>query len=114
MISFNDFSKVALHTAIIMRAERVERSDKLIRLELDDGKRNENNEVDPRIIVAGIGKKYNPDDLVGKTIVIVANLEPRELMGIESNGMLLAARDDDGNLSLLTTDSNIAPGSSVG
>ena len=114
MISFDDFSKVALHTAHIMRAERVEGSDKLIRLELDDGGRDENDEVTPRIIVAGIGKKYAPDELEGKTIVIVANLEPRSLMGIESNGMLLAARDGEGNLSLLTTDADITPGSSVG
>ncbi|MEK7493877.1 MAG: methionine--tRNA ligase subunit beta, partial [Patescibacteria group bacterium] len=64
-------------------------------------------------IVAGIGKRYAPEELIGKQIVIVANLAPRALMGIESHGMLLAASDDDG-LALVAPDRDVAPGAQVG
>ncbi len=77
-----------LRAATVTAAERVEKSDKLLKLQLDLG------ELGPRQIVAGVGKAYTPEELIGTQIIIVANLEPRALMGVESNGMLLAARDE--------------------
>lgn len=108
MISFDDFKKVDLRVAKIEEAERVEGSDKLIKLKLSVGAEN-------RQIVAGIGKYYEPENLVGTSIIIVANLEPRSLMGLESQGMLLAASDEEKTkLVLLRPDSDIQSGSSVG
>ena len=89
MITYDHFSAMELRAATVTAAERVEKSDKLLKLQLDLGP-----ELGPRQIVAGVGKAYTPEELVGTQIIIVANLEPRALMGHESNGMLLAARDD--------------------
>ena len=130
MITFDDFKKVELRVAKIEAAERVEGSEKLIKLQLDLGicasmfeaqASVEGEEQAPapepvrekRQIVAGIGKRYTPEELVGRQIVIVANLAPRALMGIESHGMLLAASDDDG-LALVAPDRDVAPGAQVG
>ncbi len=87
-------------------AERVPKSDKLLRLEVDLG------EPEPRQILAGIGKHYAPEALVGSRIVVVANLAPRKMMGLESQGMVLRASDADG-LSVLCTDRDVVPGSDV-
>lgn len=105
MISYEEFKKVELKIGKILKAESVEGSEKLIRLEVNLG-------AESRQIVAGIGKVYAPETLVGRSIVIVANLEPRKLMGIESQGMLLAA-DNEGNPALLSPDSEIPAGSAV-
>jgi len=107
MITYDDFAKIELKTAKIKEAQRVQGSEKLIKLLLDDGL------PDGRQIVAGIGKKYEPEDLVGKTIIIVANLEPRSLMGHESQGMLLAASNNEQGPILLTTMEDINPGSHI-
>lgn len=107
--TYDDFSKINLRVAKILAAERVEGSEKLVKLLLSLGTLGE------RTIVAGIGKHYTPEILVGKKIVVIANLQPRMLKGIESNGMLLAASSEDhSQLTLLTIDSDIAEGSSVG
>jgi methionyl-tRNA synthetase len=96
MINYDHFSAMELRVATITVAERVEGSDKLIKLQLDLGSPSTGSgqQSDKRQIVAGIGKAYEPEQLVNTQIIIVANLEPRSLMGIESNGMLLAARDE--------------------
>ncbi len=107
MISYEDFKKVELKVAKILSAERVEGSEKLLRLEIDVA-----DESGSRQLVAGIGKRYEPDVLIGMKIIIVANLEPRKLMGFESNGMLLAADTDEGPV-LLTVDREVAPGSGI-
>jgi methionyl-tRNA synthetase len=112
MISYEDFSKIELKTAKVLEAERVEGSEKLIKLILDAGDKDESNLLLKRQVIAGIGKFYNPENLIGKEIVIVANLEPRQLMGLESNGMVLAASDENG-IVLLTPDKEIKPGSSI-
>lgn len=113
-ISFDDFKKVELKTAKILEANRVEGSEKLIQLLLDDGSKKEESDLPvSRQIVAGIGTKYEPEALIGKTIVIVANLEPRNLMGLESQGMLLAASNDEQGPILLTTMEEIEPGSEI-
>ncbi|MER3425406.1 MAG: methionine--tRNA ligase subunit beta, partial [Nitrospiraceae bacterium] len=83
-ITIEDFQKIQLKTAKVLTAERVPRSEKLIKLQVDLG-------GEQRQIVAGIGKRYEPDQLIGRTIVVVANLKPAKLMGIESQGMVLAA-----------------------
>lgn len=104
-ISFDDFKKLDLRVAQILEAERVENSEKLIKLQIDLGD-------EKRQIVAGIGKFYSPGDLINKKIIVVANLEPRTLMGLESNGMLLAASNDD-TISLLIPDQDLDPGAIV-
>jgi len=108
MIPYDDFTKLAFHVATVTAAERVEGSEKLLKLQLDVGP-----EFGARQIVAGVGKAYEPDALVGTQIVIVANLEPRMLMGLESNGMLLAARDENGTPVLLRPERAVPPGSKI-
>lgn len=105
-LSFDDFAKVQLRTAEVKAAERVEGADKLLRLELDVG-------GEPRQIVAGIAKHYAPEAVVGKTIVIVANLKPAVIRGVESRGMLLAASQGKA-LTLVTTDGPLPSGARVG
>jgi len=102
-ISFDKFRETDLRVAKVKSAERVAKSEKLLRLQLDDGREG-------RQIVAGIGKKYSPEEMVGKEIVIVANLEPRKLMGLESQGMLLAATDESGNPILVAPSEDVNPG----
>jgi methionyl-tRNA synthetase len=87
-ITIEEFAKIELKTATVLSAERVPKSEKLLKLQVSLGS-------EQRQIVAGIGKKYAPEALVGKTIIIVANLKPAKLMGIESQGMVLAAGDSE-------------------
>lgn len=89
MITIDDFLKCELRTVTILDCERVEGSDKLLKWTADMGE-------EKRTVVSGIGKKYNPEDLIGKQVVIVTNLEPRAIMGIESQGMILAVNDSEG------------------
>ncbi len=112
LIPFRDFEKVELRIARIISAARVDGSEKLIRLQLDAGDKNEAGESVPRQILAGIGKVYAPENIVGKEIVIVANLEPRKLMGLESQGMLLAASDENGPV-ILMPEKDVPPGSAI-
>jgi methionyl-tRNA synthetase len=103
-ITFDDFKKVDLRVAKVLEAERVEKADKLLKLKIDLG-----NET--RQIVAGIAKHYAPEDIIGKQIVVVANLEPATIRGVESNGMLLAASDKDSDsLTVVTLDTESKPG----
>lgn len=104
-ITYDDFAKVELRVAKIREAERVAKSEKLIKLQLEVGDER-------RQIVAGIGKAYTPEDLIGKEIIIVANLAPKALMGVESHGMLLAAGGGE-NPVLLTPEKEIASGAGV-
>lgn len=112
-MTIDEFLKVDLRLAKVKAAERVEGSDKLVRLLVDASDRNEAGGAVDRQVLAGIGKAYAPEELVGKSIVIVANLEPRKLMGLESRGMLLAASDETGTLSVLTVEKEITPGSRI-
>lgn len=105
MITIEDFVKVELKIGKILEAKRVEGSNKLIVMRVDTG--------EERQIVAGIGKAYTPEELTGKSVVVVTNLQPAKLMGVESQGMLLAAADDEGKLSIITTDREIKEGSKV-
>ncbi len=105
-ISIDDFLKVDLRVAKVLTAERVPKSKKLIKLTLDLG-------YEQRTLAAGIAEAYEPEALVGRHVVIVANLEPRALMGIESNGMVLAASPDGGKPTLIGFDIAPEPGSRV-
>ena len=105
MITFDDFKKIELKIARITEAEEVAGAEKLLKLQIDLG-------GEKRQIVAGIKKSYQSKDLIGREIVVVVNLEPRMVMGIESNGMLLAASGDNGPV-LLGPDQDVPPGSGV-
>lgn len=105
-ITFEDFKKIDLRIAKVLRAERVTKSEKLIRLQIKIGD-------DERQIVAGIAQHYKPEDLIGEKIVVVANLAPTKLMGQESRGMLLAASTNDGNLTIIIPERDIENGSIV-
>jgi methionyl-tRNA synthetase len=105
LIGIEDFAKVQLRVGKIIAAERVEKSEKLVKLKVDIG-------TETRQVVAGIGKSYAPEQLLDKSIVIVANLKPAKLMGVESQGMLLAASAGD-LLSVVTPDREIKPGAKV-
>ncbi len=98
LIAIDDFMKVELRTAKILAAERLPKSKKLLKLSVDAG------EPQPRTILAGIAESYEPEAIVGRSIVIVANLKPREMMGTVSNGMVLAASADDGPALLVNPD----------
>ena len=104
-ITIEDFMKIQLKTAKVLSAERVPKSEKLLKLQVSLGD-------EQRQIVAGIGKRYEPESLVGKTIVIVANLKPAKLMGIESQGMVLAAGDSEVR-GLVTFLEDVEPGTKV-
>jgi methionyl-tRNA synthetase len=105
LMGIEDFAKIELRVGTVISAERVEKSAKLIKLKVDIG--------EERQIVAGIGKAYTPEELVGKKIVVLANLKPAKLMGIESQGMLLAATDSEGTLSVLAIDRDVKTGARI-
>ncbi len=105
VISIQDFARVEMKIGSVINAERVMRSDKLIKLQVDTGEQ--------RQIVAGIGKTYDPEDLIGKKIVVVTNLQPAKLMGVESNGMLLAATGSDGSPVILIPEKDVETGSTI-
>lgn len=111
MITYEDFSKLDLRIGKIVAAERVEKSEKLLKLQVDLGINEETQNPETRQIIAGLGKAYDPENLIGKEIVIIANLEPKMLLGLESRGMLLAAADD--KPVLLIPDSQVPPGSKI-
>jgi methionyl-tRNA synthetase len=105
-ISIDDFMKVELRTAKVLTAEKVEKSKKLLKLTVDVG-------TEHRTLVAGIAEAYEPDALIGKTVVIVFNLKPAKLMGIESNGMVLAASPDGGKPTVVSFEVPPDPGTRV-
>ncbi len=105
-LSIDDFMKVELRTAKVLTAEKVPNSRKLVKLTVDVG-------AEQRTLVAGIAEAYEPEALVGRTVVIVFNLKPAKLMGIESNGMVLAASPDGGKPTLVGFDQEIPPGTRV-
>lgn len=105
-ISMDDFAKVDLRVARVVECERVQKSDKLLKLQVQVG-------AERRQIVAGIARHYKPEELIGKSIVVVANLQPARLMGEESQGMLLAASDNDGRLVYVTPSGDVGNGSTV-
>ena len=105
-ITIDDFMKVELRVAKVLQAERVPKSNKLLKLLVDVG-------TEQRTIVAGIAEAYEPESLVGRTVAVVFNLKPAKLMGVESNGMVLAASPDGGKPTLVSFEEPPAPGTRV-
>ena len=106
LISIEDFAKIELTTAKIVACEPVKKAKKLLKLTLDDGSGKE------RIVASGIAKYYTPDELTGRTVIVVSNLKPAVLCGVESNGMILAADDGEENIKVIFAD-DIKPGCKV-
>ena len=106
-ISFDDFTKIDLRTATILEAEKVEKADKLLKLKVDTG-------VDVRTVVSGIAESFSPEEIIGKQVMILLNLAPRKIRGIESQGMLLLPTKPDGKLSFVTPDEKVENGIEIG
>jgi methionyl-tRNA synthetase len=107
-IQFDDFAKIDLRTATILTAEKVEKADKLLKFTVDTG-------VDVRTVVSGVAESFSPEELIGKQVMILLNLAPRKIRGIESQGMFLLTTKPDGKLSFVTPDdSNVENGIEIG
>ena len=106
-ISFDDFGRMDIRTATVLAAERVPKTDKLLKLTIDTG-------IDTRTIVSGIAEYYSPEDMLGKQICILANLAPRTIRGIESKGMILMAKQGDGKMRFITPQEAVTNGAQIG
>ena len=106
-ITFDDFTKLDLRAATILEAEKVEKADKLLKLKVNTG-------LDIRTVVSGIAESFTPEDVVGKQVMILLNLAPRKIRGIESQGMLLLANKPDGKLTFVTPDDHVENGVEIG
>ncbi|MFO7874865.1 MAG: methionine--tRNA ligase [Bacteroidales bacterium] len=104
--TFDDFAKMDMRTATILSAEKVPKTKKLLKMTLDTG-------IDQRTVVAGIAEFYNPEEVVGKKVVVLANLEPRKIKGIESQGMILMAENPDGDLAFVKPEKDFENGSTI-
>lgn len=120
MISYEQFKQSDLRVARIIEAARIEGSDKLLKLKVELGCKEPGHQgacmpehAEFRQIIAGIGKAYEPETIIGKQITIITNLEPRMLMGIESQGMVLAAHGSDGKPVLLVPEKEVPQGSTI-
>lgn len=105
-VGFEDFMKLDIRVGTVTECCKVPKADKLLQLKIDDGLKG-------RTIVSGIAKHYKPEELVGKQVCFIANLEPRKLKGVLSEGMILSAEDADGKLSVVSPAANVTPGSEV-
>ena len=105
--TFDDFQKMDIRTATVLEAERVPKTDKLLKLTIDTG-------IDKRVIVSGIAEQYSPEDMIGRQICILANLAPRKIRGIESKGMILMARQNDGKMRFVTPAETLCNGAEIG
>ena len=106
-IQFDDFTKIDLRTATILTAEKVEKADKLLKFSVDTG-------VDVRTVVSGVAESFTPEECVGKQVMILLNLAPRKIRGIESQGMLLLTNNDDGKLVFVTPEKQVENGVEIG
>ena len=105
--TFDEFGRMDIRTATVLAAERVPKTDKLLKLTIDTG-------LDQRVIVSGIAQFYTPEEMVGKQICILANLEPRTIRGIESKGMILMAKQVDGTMRIVTPEQRLSNGATIG
>ncbi len=106
-VTWDDFDRMDIRTATVLEAERVPKTDKLLKLTIDTG-------IDQRTIVSGIAEYYSPEDMLGKQIVILANLAPRKIRGIESKGMILMAKQGDGKMRFITPQEALVNGAQIG
>ena len=107
MVGFDDFGRMDIRTATVLEAVKVPKTDKLLKLTIDTG-------IDTRVIVSGIAEYYRPEDMVGRQICILANLQPRVIKGIESRGMILMAKQGDGSMRFITPQEAVANGAVIG
>ena len=105
-ITIDDFAKMDIRIGKVIAAEKMEKSNKLLKLTVDSG-------VDTRTILSGIAQHYTPEEMVGRQVTFIANLAPRKMMGLLSQGMILMAEDKDGKLRLVLPDKDVEPGSTV-
>lgn len=105
-VTIDDFAKLDIRVGTVLAAEKMEKSDKLLKLTIDTG-------IDKRTVLSGIAKHYSPEEMIGKQVTLIANLAPRKMMGIESQGMILMAEDSNGKLRLLQPNEGVNPGSTV-
>ena len=105
-IVYDDFGKIDLKTGVILSAQKVPKADKLLQLEVDLG-------FEKRTILSGIAMHFEPEAIIGKQVVVVANLAPRKMRGVDSNGMILMAEDENGTLHFVQPENVIAAGSKV-
>jgi methionyl-tRNA synthetase len=105
-ITFDDFDKLDIRVGKVLTAEKMEKSNKLLKLTVDTG-------VDKRTVLSGIAQHYSPDQIIGKQVTLIVNLAPRKMMGIESQGMILMAEDSNGQLKLVQPSDLVFPGSVV-
>ena len=105
-IEFDDFTKLDIRVGTILECQKVPKADKLLQFKIDDG-------LETRTIVSGIAKHYKPEELVGKQVCFIANLAPRKLKGIVSEGMILSAENNDGSLAVIMPEREVKPGSEV-
>jgi methionyl-tRNA synthetase len=105
-IQFDDFAKLDIRVGTILEAEKMPKSDKLLKFLIDDG-------FEKRTILSGIAKHYSPEEMIGQQVTFIANLAPRKMMGVESNGMILMAEDRDGALALLQPNKTVWNGGTV-
>ena len=106
VISFDDFSKLDIRLGTILNAVKVEKADKLLQLTVDTG-------IETRTIVSGIAEHYSPDEVIGKTVCVLLNLAPRKIRGIESQGMILMAENEEGKLSFMSPEKAFGAGGSI-
>ncbi len=106
-VAFDDFAKLDLRVGKVLECTKVPKADKLLQFLIDDG-------MGKRTIISGIAAWYKPEDLVGKQVCFIANLEPRKLKGVESQGMILSVENSDGSLSLIQPTAEVNPGSQIG
>jgi len=106
-VTFDQFGAMDIRTATVLAAERVPKTDKLLKLTIDTG-------IDQRTIVSGIAEYYSPEDMLGKQICILANLAPRTIRGIESKGMILMAKQGDGKMRFITPQEVVTNGAQIG
>ena len=104
--TFDDFMKLDMRVGTVLECTKVPKADKLLQFKIDDG-------LETRTILSGIAKHFNPEELVGKQVCFIANLPPRTMRGIVSEGMILSAEDNEGKLSLLTVTPATKPGSEI-
>jgi methionyl-tRNA synthetase len=105
-VTFDDFSKMDIRVGQIMTAEKVKKADKLLKLTVNTG-------LDTRTVVSGIAEHYSPEDIVGKKVSILMNLAPRKIRGVESQGMILMAEDDEGKLSFVAPTKEMEAGGEI-
>ena len=105
-ITYEDFTKMDIRVGTILEAERVPKTDKLLKLKIDTG-------IDQRIVVSGIAAYFKPEEIIGRRVSILINLAPRKLKGIESQGMILMAENPDGTMFFVAADDGVRNGSDI-